>query len=191
MDVVWNKTVLFSKEISMKTRWISLFVLLALALAGCGQGGEILPMEPQIPPSLEEPAAPPENPSPNATEVVEVPPPASPTPESSEPGDAPPMPNPSDPTLQKLISTAAEDLAKRFSIASDQIQLHEAFEMTWPDSSLGCPNPSSMYMQVLTPGYLIRLQAPGGIFEYHTDKRGSVVYCANPSPLPLDSLPKE
>lgn len=175
----------------MKTRWISLIVLLALVLTGCGQGGETSPMEPQTPPSLEEPAAPPENPSPNATEVVEVPPPASPTPESSEPGDVPPMPNPSDPTLQKLIATATEDLAKRFSIASDQIQLHEMFEMTWPDSSLGCPNPSSMYMQVLTPGYLIRLQAPGGIFEYHTDKRGSVVYCANPSPLPLDSLPKE
>lgn len=172
----------------MKTRWIFLIVLLALVLAGCGQGDETSPMEPQIPPSLEKPDLPPENPSPNSTEVVDVPPLASPTPESSEQGDAPPMLSP---TLQKLITTATEDLAKRFSITSDQIQLQEALEMTWPDSSLGCPNPSSMYMQVLTPGYLIRLQAPGGIFEYHTDKRGAVVYCENPSPLPLDSLPKE
>jgi hypothetical protein len=175
----------------MKTRWISLIVLWALALAGCGQGSEISPMEPQIPPSLEEPATPPENPPPNSTEVVEVPPLASPTPESSEQGDAPPMPNLSDPTLQKLITTATEDLAKRFSIASEQIQLKEVFEMTWPDSSLGCPNPSSMYIQVLTPGYLIRLQTPDRVFEYHTDKKESVIYCENPSPLPLDSLPKE
>ncbi len=101
------------------------------------------------------------------------------------------MPNPSDPEIQKLIAIAIEDLAKRSSISSGQIQFKEAFEVTWPDSSLGCPNPSSMYMQVLTPGYLIRLQAPSGIFEYHTDKRGAVVYCENPSPLPLDSLPKE
>lgn len=101
------------------------------------------------------------------------------------------MPNPSDPEIQKLIAVAVEDLAKRYSISSEQIQFKEAFEVTWPDSSLGCPNPSSMYMQVLTPGYLIRLQAPGGIFEYHTDKRGSVVYCENPSPLPLDLLPRE
>lgn len=175
----------------MKSRWILLIGLLVLVLTGCGQGSEISPMEPKIPPSLEKPAVQIENPSPNSTEVVEVPPLGSPSPESSESGDIPPVPNPSDPTLQKLITTATEDLAKRFSITSDQIQLQETLEVTWPDSSLGCPNPSSMYMQVLTPGYLIRLQAPGGIFEYHTDKRGAVVYCENPSPLPLESLPKE
>lgn len=175
----------------MKTRWIVLTAFLALTLAGCGQGSENSPMEPKIPPSLEEPAAPPENPSPNPTGVIEIPPLASPTPESAELADTPPMPNPSDPELQKMIETAAEDLANRFSIASDQIQLQEALEMTWPDSSLGCPNPSSMYMQVLTPGYLIRLQTPDSTFEYHTDKRGSVVYCENPAPLPLDSLPKK
>lgn len=175
----------------MKTRWISLIVLLALVLAGCGQGGETSPMEPQIPPSLEEPAAPPENPSPNSTEVVDVPPLASPTPESSEQGDISPMPNLSDPDFQKLLQTATEDLVKRLSVSADQIEFKDATEVVWPDSSLGCPNPSSMYMQVLTPGYLIRLQTPDKIFEYHTNKKGSVIYCENPSPLPLDSLPKE
>lgn len=63
-------------------------------------------------------------------------------------------------------------------------------ELVWPDSSLGCPNRSSMYTQVLTPGYLIRLQALERIFEYHTDKNSLVIYCENPSPLPLDTLPK-
>jgi hypothetical protein len=48
-----------------------------------------------------------------------------------------------------------------------------------------------MYLQVLTPGYLIRLQATERIFEYHSDTRGTVVYCENPSALPLEALPKE
>ena len=166
----------------MKTRWIFLTAFLILILAGCGQGSSQAPMEPK---------APPENPSPAASMPVEVTPLSTPLPDSPPEAATTPHANPSEPELQKLITTATEDLAKRFSITSDQIQLQEALEVTWPDSSLGCPNPSSMYMQVLTPGYLIRLQAAGGIFEYHTDKRGALVYCENPSPLPLDALPKE
>lgn len=171
----------------MKHRLISWALLLMLVLAGCGQGSEISPMEPQVPPSFEEPASPAENPSPNSTQPVEVKPLSTPTPDPSVQENA--MPNPSDPEIQKLIAIAVEDIEKRFSIPADQVQFKEALEVTWPDSSLGCPNPSSMYVQVLTPGYLIRLQALDRTFEYHTDKRGSVIYCENPSALPLDSLP--
>ncbi|NUQ86043.1 MAG: hypothetical protein HUU11_15135 [Anaerolineales bacterium] len=167
----------------MKTRWISLIVLLALALAGCSQGGSQAPGEPQSPPSMNEPAVPSENTSPNVTQPVEVPPLSTPTPDSSAQG------KPSDPELQKLIETAVQDLAKRLSVSEDQIHFKEATEVTWPDSSLGCPNPSSAYLQVLTPGYLIRLQNRDTTFEYHTDKRGLVIYCEYPFPLPLDSLP--
>lgn len=101
------------------------------------------------------------------------------------------MPKPSDSELQKLIETAAQDLTQRFSLPPEQIQFKEAAAVTWPDSSLGCPNPSSMYLQVLTPGYLIRLQAAEHVFEYHTDTKGTLVYCENPSALPLEALPKE
>lgn len=101
------------------------------------------------------------------------------------------MPDPSDPALQKLIALATEDLTRRFAIPAEQVQFKEAAAVTWPDSSLGCPNPSAMYLQVITPGYLIRLQAAERIFEYHTDLRETVVYCENPSALPLESLPTE
>lgn len=171
----------------MKTRWISLIVLLAMAVAGCTQGGSQMPREPQSPPSINEPAAPPEDPSPNATQPVEISPLSTPTPDSPPQGDA--MPKPSDPELQKLIETTVQDLAKRLSVSEDQIELKEATEVTWPDSSLGCPNPGSFYTQALTPGYLIRLQNRDTTFEYHTDKRGLVIYCEYPFPLPLDSLP--
>lgn len=101
------------------------------------------------------------------------------------------MLNPSNPEIQKLIAAATEDLTKRFSIPSEEIQFRDIAEVTWPDSSLGCPNPASSYLQVMTPGYLIRLQALERTYEYHTNKNGLVLYCENPSPLPLDSLPDQ
>lgn len=66
----------------MKTRWISLIILLTLILTGCGQGRDLSPMEPKLPPSLEEPAAPPDNSSPNPTKPVEVSPLSTPQPDS-------------------------------------------------------------------------------------------------------------
>ena len=166
----------------MKIHWISLIVLSVLVLAGCGQGREIPPQEPQIPPSQEG-----QNPSPNSTQPVEIPPLSTPQPDSSTQGDS--MPNPTDPDIQKLIEVATEDLLKRFSIPADQVRFKEVMEVVWQDSSLGCPNTDSSYIQVLTPGYLIRMQAGDRTFEYHTDKKGSVAYCENPAVLPLDALP--
>jgi hypothetical protein len=86
------------------------------------------------------------------------------------------------PGMQNLIEKAKEDLAQRLSISSHQINLVEATEVVWPNSSLGCPQPSMMYTQVLTPGYLIRFQALTSEFEYHTNKDNLVIYCENPSP---------
>jgi hypothetical protein len=175
----------------MKTRWFILFILPVLILTACGQGSDISPMEPQIPPPPEVRTSPPENPSPNSTKPVEVSPLYTSTPDPSTQEDDIPMPKPSDPAIQALIETATKDLAQRLSIPAEQIQPKQVSEMVWPDSSLGCPNPSSSYLQVLTPGYLIRLQALDRTYEYHTDKKDSVIYCENPSPLSLDSLPSE
>lgn len=162
----------------MKNYRLLFISMLILTLAGCGQA----PRQPQSPPMED---------SPHATSPVEITPLPTPSPDSAPQGDSSSMPDPSDPTLQKLIALATEDLTKRFAIPAEQVQFKEAAAVTWPDSSLGCPNPSAMYLQVLTPGYLIRLQAAERTFEYHTDLRETVVYCENPSALPLESLPTE
>lgn len=172
----------------MKNYRILFLLALLLALTGCGRSGKLTPGESQ--PPLPEPALPPQD-SPRATQVVEIAPLPTPLPDSALQGDSSTMPDPSDPTLQKLIALATADLMKRFSIPAEQVQFKEAAAVTWPDSSLGCPNPASMYLQVLTPGYLIRLQAAERTFEYHTDLRETVVYCENPSALPLDALPNQ
>ncbi len=96
----------------------------------------------------------------------------------------PTLPPPADLVPSSLIDEAKTDLAQRLSLAVDQIILLEASAVTWPDSSLGCPEEGMAYAQVLTPGYLIRLEAGAHQYEYHAS-RGTVFYCQNPSaPVP-------
>lgn len=89
------------------------------------------------------------------------------------------------PGLEGLIEKAKEHLAHRLSISTMQISLVESMEVEWSDSSLGCPQPGMYYLQVITPGYLIRFQALDKVFEFHTDKGNQIIYCDNPSaPIP-------
>lgn len=92
-----------------------------------------------------------------------------PTPEPTQ-GDTPTMPpNPSTldvPELHRLIDKAKKDLAQHLSISVDQINGVEAKPVIWSNSSLGCPQPRMMYAEVLTPGYLILLNANGQNYEY-------------------------
>jgi len=79
------------------------------------------------------------------------------------------------------VDMARRDLASRLGIAESQITTERVEEVDWRDTSLGCPQPGRMYAQVITPGYRIILQANGKTYEYHSDQRGNVVFCATPS----------
>ena len=92
------------------------------------------------------------------------------------------------PNLQSLIEIAKEDLAQRLFIAKSQINIVEARDVVWSNASLGCPQPGMMYAEVLTPGYLILLNANGQDYEYHAGKNSDAFYCENPSP-PGEGMP--
>ena len=94
----------------------------------------------------------------------------------------PSLPTPADTGIQNLIEKAKEDLAQRLTISANEINVVEATSVTWPDSSLGCPQEGMVYTQVLTPGYLILLEHGGNTFEYHASNRDSITTCENPSP---------
>jgi hypothetical protein len=101
-----------------------------------------------------------------------------------------PIPStPATPNLQTLIAKAKDDLAQRLSIAVDQINGIEAKAVTWSNSSLGCPQPGMMYAEVLTPGYLILLNANGQDYEYHAGKGSDIFLCEDPLP-PVEGLPR-
>ncbi len=79
-----------------------------------------------------------------------------------------PIPLPLDPANEALATQAKQDLANRLSVSKDQIDLIEVRSVTWPDGSLGCPQPGMMYTQMVVDGLLIRLRARGNIYEYHS-----------------------
>lgn len=144
---------------------------LLLLSAGCGPLPE--------PPWLVQPAA---APPPAATPTATVSRPGSPTPTPE-----PPLPEKTPmPARPEVVEKAAADLAARIGASPEDIRLLELSEVEWRDTSLGCPQPGMMYAQVITPGYLMVLEAQGQGYEYHADRRGNVVYCPNPEP-PLDS----
>lgn len=78
---------------------------------------------------------------------------------------------------QLMVETVVDDLASTLGITGDEIEVVSVEPMQWRDSSLGCPKPGQMYLQVITPGYKIVLEAGGETYEYHTDTRGRFVLC--------------
>lgn len=143
---------------------------LLLLSAGCGP----LPVPPwQV---QEPPAAPSRSATPTA-------------PQRSSPTLTPEPPLPEEtpmPARPQVVEKAEADLAARSGTSPEDIRLLELREVEWRDTSLGCPQPGMMYAQVITPGYLLVLEARGQSYEYHADKQGNVVYCPNPEP-PLES----
>ncbi len=81
-----------------------------------------------------------------------------------------------DPTLLKLVNEAKADLTTRAKVAPDAITLTSAQAVEWNDSSLGCPMEGQMYLQVITPGYLIVLEAAGKEWKYHASTN-RVMWC--------------
>ena len=109
---------------------------------------------------------------------------ANPTSDSSS------TPIPTEADMQNLINQAMADLAGRLGVDVNEIILLEMTSVVWPDGSLGCPREGMVYAQVLTPGYLIRLQSGDQIFEYHASRGTTVIFCENPSP-PVPGTPAD
>jgi hypothetical protein len=137
--------------------WLLGTAILALLASACGAvvEGQATPPPVAATPSPAPPSAP-------VSTLV------SPSPESS-----------SNPEAQTAVDAAKRDAAERLGIAANSGDLHvqqiEARE--WPDSSLGCPRQGLMYSQIVTPGYLVVIGAPGKQLEYHADARGRIVFC--------------
>jgi hypothetical protein len=86
----------------------------------------------------------------------------------SEPITETTTPEPSiEPGMQPAITQAQADLARHLQISAGQISVISAQSVTWPDRSLGCPQPGMSYLQVLVDGVLIRLRVGGQVYEYH------------------------
>ena len=101
---------------------------------------------------------------------------------TDEPTTSPEPDLPPDTALKPLVDRARLDLAARLGIDGGRISVSSAKSVTWPDSSLGCPQPGMAYLQILSPGYLVVLEAAEKRYEYHAGRDGKVFYCEGPVP---------
>ena len=97
---------------------------------------------------------------------------------------------PQDPLLSEMVTKAKEDLANRLSVEMDQISLLEVRQVTWPDSSLGCPQPGMAYAQALQEGLLIRLGVDQDMYFYHSGETGDPFLCEGTSQVIPQATPK-
>lgn len=64
---------------------------------------------------------------------------------------------------------ARRDLAGRLGISEREILFLSGEGKTWPDASLGCPEPGVMYPQALVRGWVLTFGYNQRIYTYHTD----------------------
>jgi hypothetical protein len=95
---------------------------------------------------------------------------STPTPET--PGTTQPASGP--------VEQAKADLAKRLGVEAAQVTVVSSNEVTWPDGSLGCPEPGMNYTQALVPGARIILEAAGKQYHYHSGGTRPPFLCENP-----------
>lgn len=82
---------------------------------------------------------------------------------------------------EQMVTQAKQDLSRRLSVDTGQIKLLEVKKITWPDSSLGCPQPGMFYSQTSQEGWLIHLAAVGQIYFYHSGETRVPFLCKQTS----------
>jgi hypothetical protein len=70
---------------------------------------------------------------------------------------------------------AREQLAGQLGISPEIVEVVNLAQEEWPDSCLGLPERDEMCAQVITPGWLIELEAEGRRYQAHTTREGESV----------------
>jgi hypothetical protein len=113
--------------------------------------------------------SPPADPSPTASQADETAEPVTPVADISEAG------------LAAVVARAAEEAG----VAIDEVRVVSAEEVTWPDGSLGCPEPGMGYTQALVAGFRVVLEIGGDELNFHAAQGGEFRFCEDPQP-PVD-----
>jgi hypothetical protein len=78
--------------------------------------------------------------------------------------------------VARLLADARRDLARRLGVPEGDVKAGALRRVTWPDTSLGCPDPGKLYAQVQTEGFVIELEVASARYRYHAD-REHTVFC--------------
>ena len=119
-------------------RTTPLLAMLLIALAACGAGSDL------------------------AVDATTTPPTTTPTTEN----ETTTMPT-SDLEQLPIVAPARADLAQRLGVEPEELEVISAEEVTWPDGSMGCPEPGMSYTQALVDGSKVVLGYDDRVYIYH------------------------
>lgn len=112
--------------------------------------------------------------------------PATPTPSPSLPLASPAPPTHGESTAGAIpgayLEAAIADAASRAGVDPADVTLVSTESRDWPSGALGCPVLGVMYVDMITPGYRIVVEAAGTTYDYRAASRGAghVRLCENP-----------
>jgi hypothetical protein len=112
------------------------------------------------PRGVEQPNPTPPGPAPAATSAYAEPSQSIPTPPQEQQIDA--------------VQSVQQALASQLGLSLDAIRIIQVEDAEWPDSCLGLAGEGEMCLDVITPGYLVILQAQERQYIYHTDITGDI-----------------
>lgn len=101
-------------------------------------------------------------------------------PPERRPEPVPPISEPPTVTGQvpdALLEEIITDASDRTGVEPAAIVTVQGQAVTWPDGSLGCPEPDVAYTQALVPGHWVVLDAGGTTLDYRVGRGGSFILC--------------
>ena len=91
--------------------------------------------------------------------------------------------------LRRMAVPAIDDLAARLGVPVDAVEVIDAVEMEWPDTSLGCPAPDFAYAQMMTNGTQLTLQGGDQTYDYRGRTPDTIFLCGPNGPVPPGETP--
>ena len=90
-----------------------------------------------------------------------------------------PSPDNMPPAVAASLPLLLADAAQRSGVPQHRLRVVRAAVVTWPDGSLGCPQPGFGYTQALVPGWQVIIAVPSSAvpLHYHGSDRGRWVHC--------------
>lgn len=82
----------------------------------------------------------------------------------------------------QLLDHVNESVAELVAdgLSAEDLTVLSAAAVTWPDGSLGCPEPGMIYTQQLVEGYRILVATPNGEVAFHGANGDTPFRCDNP-----------
>lgn len=166
----------------MKSRGIPVLLLLLLAAALLLAGCTLAPVTELPPAGVNSPLVPVV-----VTPQIEATPSVSDDGAATAPGEGEEQPMPSSNVETAgipgdILNSVLDDAAQKLGVAPDALVVTRAEAVTWPDGSLGCPEPGMFYTQALVDGYWIVVEASGQALDYRVSGGGNFRICDAPQP---------